>query len=264
MQIIRRAHLGVAVLVASTALASSQAQAPAEPVRASPVLLELFTSEGCSSCPPADALLRELNGSNSLSGQLLIGLSEHVTYWNRLGWSDPFSSDLFTARQSAYSHRFHLDDVYTPQLVVNGSAQVVGSNRQQVEKAIASQHLSSSGISLHILSAKQDAGQLVIEYAVSSPLRDLRGDLFAIIADDLDQSRVLRGENSGRTLSHVSVARSLIRIGPLQTTSEGARITLPSAQAQIASGSHQHVVLFAQAPGLGPVLGVDARPVPHP
>ena len=78
------------------------------------VLVELFTSEGCSSCPPADALLQQVNGKYSDAGQLIVGVSEHVTYWNSLGWSDPFSSPIYTERQEAYGQRFHLDSVYTP------------------------------------------------------------------------------------------------------------------------------------------------------
>ena len=95
-----------------------------------PVLVELFTSEGCSSCPPADELLRQVQSSRSHSqGQLIIGLSEHVTYWNQLGWKDPFSAEEFTVRQNEYSNRFHTEGPYTPQMVVNGREQFVGSDR---------------------------------------------------------------------------------------------------------------------------------------
>src|ERR1700722_11498503 len=92
------------------------------------VLVELFTCEGCSSCPPADALLQKVNGKYSDADQLIVGVSEHVTYWNGLGWSDPFSSSAYTERQNAYGQRFHLDSVYTPQIVVNGQEQIVGSD----------------------------------------------------------------------------------------------------------------------------------------
>jgi hypothetical protein len=89
------------------------------------VLVELFTSGGCSSCPPADALLQKVNGKYSDAGQLIVCVSEHVTYWNGLGWSDPFSSPAYTERQNAYGQRFHLDSVYTPQIVVNGRSRLL-------------------------------------------------------------------------------------------------------------------------------------------
>jgi hypothetical protein len=107
-----------AVLVGGMVAMSAQSNRPdakAHRPAHGAVLVELFTSEGCSSCPPADALLRKINGKYTDSGQLIVGVSEHVTYWNYLGWSVPFSSEAYTERQSAYGLRFHLDSVCTPQ-----------------------------------------------------------------------------------------------------------------------------------------------------
>jgi hypothetical protein len=221
------------------------------------VLVELFTSEGCSSCPPADALLRQVNGTVTAGGELIVGISEHVTYWNSLGWSDPFSSSISTERQNAYSERFHLEGVYTPQMVINVAEQIVGSDRVAFLGAILKEQERRPEISLRILSVSVADGTLNVDFSTSGELPIHGADLIAVLADDADRSSVLRGENSGHTLEHVAVARFMSRVARLQSAGEQTvRIPIPSSF-QISKG--HHLILFAQTPGNGRVLGTDTR-----
>ena len=223
------------------------------------VLVELFTSEGCSSCPPADALLRQVNGSQTSAGQLVVGISEHVTYWNSLGWSDPFSSPLYTERQNAYSERFHLEGVYTPQMVINGAEQIVGSDRAALLHAVQEEAEERPRISLRILSLGVAGTTLTVNFSTSGDLPANGADLIAVLTDDSDRSNVLHGENSGRNLAHVAVARSMSRVARVKTSGERTvQIQIP-ASFQAAQG--HHLILFAQSPGSGRVLGTDTKPL---
>ena len=132
----------------------------------SAVLIELFTSEGCSDCPPADELLQQVSGHKTAEGQLIVGISEHVSYWNGLGWKDPFSSDLYTGRQSDYSSHFGLGSVYTPQMVVNGREQFVGSDRRALQAALATESQRRQ-ITLHIDSAQLAQDSITFTYSAS-------------------------------------------------------------------------------------------------
>ncbi len=122
---------------------TSHAASPGTSVGTTPssvAIVELFTSEGCSSCPPADALLRQINLKQTNAGQLIVGISEHVTYWNNLGWKDPYSSPVFTDRQSVYASRLSPEGSYTPQMVLNGRDQFVGSDGQALGRNRRSDH----------------------------------------------------------------------------------------------------------------------------
>ena len=170
-----------------------------------PVLVELFTSEGCSDCPPADTLLEKLDKEQPIAGMHAIVLSEHVTYWDRQGWRDPFSMDEMTERQQAYAARFGLRDVYTPQMVVDGTAQFVGSNAQALLAALqaASERLKQP---LSIENARWDHGMVGFSvHGAGTP-----GErLVAVLAADATHTEVTRGENAGRTLHHVAVVRAI-------------------------------------------------------
>jgi hypothetical protein len=221
------------------------------------VLVELFTSEGCSSCPPADALLKQVNGSQTSGGQLIVGISEHVTYWNSLGWSDPFSSPVYTERQNAYSERFHLEGVYTPQMVINGAEQIVGSDQAALLHAVEKEDAESSRMALHIVSLSVAQNTLTVNFSTSGDLPAHGADLVAVLADDSDRSSVLRGENSGRLLAHVAVARSITRVARIQAAGERTvQIPIP---ASFQNTQGHHLILFAQTPGNGRVLSTDTK-----
>ncbi len=223
------------------------------------VLVELFTSEGCSSCPPADALLRQVNGSRTSGDQLVVGISEHVTYWNGLGWSDPFSSAAYTDRQNAYSERFHLEGVYTPQMVINGAEQIVGSDRVALVRAVQAEQAPHPRVSLRILSLNVAGNALEVNFSVSGDLPAQGVDLMAVLADDSDRSNVLRGENSGQNLEHVAVARSLSRVAKMRSAGEQrVQVQVP---VKFQAAQKHHLILFAQTPGNGRVLGADTKPL---
>jgi hypothetical protein len=170
-----------------------------------PVLVELFTSEGCSDCPPADRLLEQLDKTQPLEGVRAIVLSEHVTYWDRQGWRDPFSLEDVTERQQAYGTRFGLPSIYTPQMVVDGTTQFVGSDARALESALRAE-AAKPRQELAIENARWENGAL----AFSVRGTEIKGErITAVVAADATQSQVARGENAGRTLHHVAVVRSL-------------------------------------------------------
>jgi hypothetical protein len=199
---------------------SKPAVPTSEETRRTPVLVELFTSEGCSSCPPADALLERLDRSQPVNGAELIVLSEHVDYWNDIGWKDPFSSHEYSERQSAYASQFGRGSVYTPQMVVDGHIEFVGSDERRATQAIESAtKVPKIPVSISSSSSDEKTITLHIETgALPSSVTAGSAGVFLAIADNADESQVSRGENAGRTLRHVAVLRSLIRIGGVEGT----------------------------------------------
>jgi hypothetical protein len=223
------------------------------------VLVELFTSEGCSDCPPADALLERLDRSQPVSGAELIVLSEHVDYWNDIGWRDPYSSHEYSERQGAYAGRFGLGSVYTPQMVVDGSFELVGSDErraiQAIESATKAEKIPVSVSAIHleagnVVSLHVNAGQLPSSIGVRS------ANVLIATADESDESHVSRGENAGRTLKHVAVMQSLTRVGTVDQSAEfsrDVRININHAKA-----GNLRVVAIVQESNAGQVLGVGS------
>jgi hypothetical protein len=179
----------------------------AAPPSSSPVLVELFTSEGCSDCPPADRLLEQLDRAQPVAGAEIIVFSEHVDYWDRLGWKDPFSEHLFSQRQEDYARRFRLDGPYTPQMVVDGSAEFVGSDSRRALAAIgASAKTQKTAVRISRLSGSH------VRVEVDPP-PGLTSNVYLAVVEKTGDSHVLRGENAGRNLHHVAIVRRIEALG---------------------------------------------------
>jgi hypothetical protein len=206
------------------------------PVDRAPVLVELFTSEGCSSCPPADRLLQQLDPH-------VIVLSEHVDYWDHDGWKDPHSSHELTLRQQDYATRFRIPGPYTPQMVIDGSVEFNGSNAPKAQSAIAQQ---SQKPKVNIRLALRD-GSVEVKIEASPAA----GDVMLAIADDHGASDVRAGENKGLRMEHVAIVRSLRKVGSVKRGAgfEG-NLKLPGQSAG------ERIIVFLQQSAVGPVAGV--------
>ena len=224
-----------------------------------PVLVELFTSEGCSDCPPADALLQKLD-QQPLAGADIIVLSEHVDYWNHLGWSDPYSAHLYSERQNAYSRHFGLATVYTPQMIVDGSAEFVGSNAPKAQTAVAAAARSAKQ-PVRLSAVALEGNQVRLNVEASALTGAVRGaDVYVALAQNRAYSRVTAGENAGRNLTHVAVVRSLVRVGTVagtQTFTKAVTVKLPEPS----DSKDLRIVAFVQEAGTGRVLGAVERRV---
>jgi hypothetical protein len=199
-----------------------------------PILVELFTSEGCSSCPPADRLLE------SLDPQAIV-LSEHVDYWDGLGWRDPYSGHANTQRQEAYARGFGIAGPYTPQMVIDGVTEFVGNDaRRAMDEMTRARSREKIGVHL----SRTAAGvQVQVDPAAKA------ADVWLALADDSGTSQVAAGENQGRRLHHVAILRSLRKIGAVK---RGAAFS----QNVAVPPDTGRVIVFVQDSGLGKVYGV--------
>lgn len=246
--------LSAMFLTAATSSTYAHTQSPVTQQPHSVVVVELFTSEGCSSCPPADALLRQVHLKQTPQQQLILGISEHVTYWDRLGWKDPYSLNVFTERQNQYASRFGLDGPYTPQMVVNGRNQFVGSDAQALQQALL-RNAQGPHTALHIVSSTRSGKEWDVAFTVAPSSKPL--DIYAVFTDDSDRTDVPRGENAGRSLMHISVARSLMRVAQVAAgTQHSQSIHLPMPF-QAGEGKGHHLILFAQEQHQEAIVGAD-------
>lgn len=226
------------LLALSCSFSQQQQQAPnkeTQPMKGKVSIVELFTSEGCSSCPSADALMPKLQEQY---GDKLIILSFHVDYWDRLGWKDAFSKPEWTRRQNQYAAALRSDNLYTPQAVVNGSAHITGSDRPGLQRLIDEGPGSTAQIEL---TARSDssAGKVNVSYGVVLK----PGEVINIaLVQRHAVTNVRRGENGGRQLQHYNVVRdfrTIERSNGLET------FTLPDAL----SVENFHVVAYVQQSG---------------
>jgi hypothetical protein len=241
--------LGIAATVALSQTGDTQKNVP------TPILLELFTSEGCSSCPPADKLVQEMDTTQPVSGAQLIVLSEHVDYWNHDGWKDPYSSSSLTERQIDYVRALKLKEPYTPQMIVDGTTVLQGDEAQILQSLrgdVATPKLSLriDSVNLGAGKAQDISGHIDVEGTTDKH----NADVYVAVALSRAESQVLSGENSGKHLSHVAVVQEIKKLGKLGKNgrfSQDFQVKLnPGTDA-----NNVRIIAFVQEPGPGRVLG---------
>jgi hypothetical protein len=253
--------LGSIAIAAVLGAAAARAGAAAEqPSARHVVVAELFTSEGCSSCPPADALLQRIAAQSPVPGVEILGLEEHVDYWDNLGWRDPFSSAAFTRRQNDYESRvFHLGEIYTPQLVVDGAFASIGSDAGNVRASIlkaAARPAAAVRVTAQAIDGRAHVVVGVDAAAVAERRKD--AEIVAVLVEDGLTTNVERGENRGRTLQHFAVVRSLTAIGTLTASASTGAATADLPLAREWQPSRLRVVAFVQDRQSRRILGSSA------
>jgi hypothetical protein len=248
------------------ALALTFASVVARTAPQTPIVVELFTSEGCSDCPPADTLLEKLAATQPVAGAEIVALGEHVDYWDRLGWKDRFSSAAVTGRQQGYQARFGTESIYTPQMVVDGRAEFVGSDATTARKAIERSLKSPHGvIALDAVNVGAEFDRPIRIRVSATDLPTIspgdHADIVLLITESGLKTDVKRGENHGRTLSHAPVVRYMATIGQI---ADGAIIGSARADFAIAADwqrDHLTVVSFVQEVRSRTILAAASVPL---
>lgn len=217
----------------------------------SPVVVELFTSQGCSSCPPADRLLVGLDEIAKKHRLPVYCLSFHVDYWNSLGWRDPYSSEQFTQRQRRYAAVLKARGIYTPQMIVNGETEFVGSRARDAQQAIESRLAAPTKVALEINAQwSSDKSNVSIDYQLAElPPKTL---LNMALVQGSAKNSIPRGENAGRELAHVQVVREFQTI-PLKSNSGKTTLKVPAAL----SSDKLSVVAYVQDARSMAILGAS-------
>ena len=231
-----------------------------------PVIVELFTSEGCSSCPPADEVLAQFEKTQPIAGAEIIALGQHVDYWNRLGWTDPYSSAGFSQRQGRYAEAFGKDGVYTPQMIIDGQTEFPGGNKNRARETIAqAAHAPKANVELSLLAENADgkkSNAIPLSIRVAKLPAVSAGDvaevMLAITESNLS-TNVASGENAGRRLRHASVVRQLSFLGSASSQTDQAFTATPILT--LARGLNRRnlrAVVFVQERASRRVLGAAA------
>ena len=216
-----------------------------------PVLVELFTSEGCSSCPPADRVLTILQNDQLVPNADVITLGFHVDYWDDGGWKDRFSSIYYTRRQEAYARRLRIDSPYTPQMVVDGSAEFVGSNRSKANDLIGK----SAAQPKAQMDLKIENGKLIA--AIAGLLAHSDATVYLAVTENGLTTSVGGGENAGNKLEHSSVVRDFMTIGTVRNTESSFNIELPAPVNKDWNAENIRYVVFLQENDTLKVLAVN-------
>lgn len=218
------------------------------------VVVELFTSEGCSSCPPADALLGRLRQEKFADGLEVVPLGLHVDYWNSLGWTDRFSSDAYSRRQEKYAERFRIEGPYTPQMVVDGGLQFTGNDAQRARQAIlqAAEHPQLANIEISFPGADKLLVKVKAEAGNS-------GEVMMAVTEDNLSTKVRAGENGGRELRHAAVVRELRSLGRLHGGSFEAGVPLKLQNDW--KREDLRLVVFVQDPATWSIAGAATAPL---
>ena len=169
-------------------------------------VIELFTSEGCSSCPPADEVVAEIQ--KKYIDKNVLALGYHVDYWDRLGWKDPFSSHEFTSRQEYYAGIFNLESIYTPQVIVNGEEEFVGSDKSKLINTIDAALKEKKDLSINLKANQNASGKIEVSYSTKESISE-HEQLILLLVQKMATNKIGRGENTGKTLHHINIVREL-------------------------------------------------------
>jgi len=254
------ATLLASVLHSQAPKPDSKSAAPDSQPAAAPVLIELFTSEGCSSCPPADAVLQRLDDLQPIHGAQLIVLSEHVTYWDHDGWKDPNSSQAFTDRQSSYEGALGIKGPYTPQFIIDGT-QVGAIDKLPEFEGELKKAKDTAKIPIRIANVTFDpTNPTVLRTHIEADANPDKhnADVYLALALNHVESQVLHGENGGKHLVHVAVVQQLTKVGKLSKGKPFAKdveLTLKPGE----DLKNLRLVAFVQESGPGKLLGASMR-----